>query len=189
MTEMSPYYFRTPSLCVGCFGKLSAVGQSAVTAVFPLPLWEAAPQTATGDATFRYSGWRVAWGVITTAAMVGLLIFVALSPATTGSLLTRAFVVLIALSPIYHFARFFRDPKEIEFTGDLVSVKYWGRSGTRSWRASDLQVAKPNLPVDAFETNRIVQTRSGAKAFSIWRELSGYRTVVTRLGGQAGKST
>ena len=167
--HVSPYYFRTPSLCRSCFAKLPAAERAAIEAEAPLEPWEAVdgPVQVPYRKDFAYRRGHRIYQDVVFALMAGLLLWVALDPRNTGSTLSRIGVIVITIVPLgWYYYLFLKSPKRLLLEGGSLKAFYRG-GRSKSWRLTDLARTRKSWRATLVGAEEFVDQR-GRGQFLVW---------------------
>ena len=140
-----------------------------IDAESPLEPWEDVDGPAQvpyrKDLEYR-RGYRIYQDVMF-ALMAGFLLWVAVSPRTTGSSLSRIGVILLVVVPLSHYYYLFlTNPKQFLLEGSSLKAFYRG-GRTRSWRLTDLAYTRNSWQARLVGAEEFVD-HGGRRQFLVW---------------------
>lgn len=142
-------------------------------------------RTAASDQrTYESSLARGVYETVVLLSGVAFLIWLAIGPRGFGSHISSAFIITVAISPLYYLYLYWTAPRRVTLINGVIEVQPW-LGPQRPWNLRDLTLREETTWSRLWGVREITD-HDGKLLFRVTRGLRGSAELCSRLGASPG---
>lgn len=134
--------------------------------------------------TYEFSLARIVYESVVLLLAVSFLIWAAIGPRSFGGRLSSAFIIVVALTPLYYLYLVWKSPRRVTLLDGVIKMRPW-LGPERSWNSRDLALGSETTWSRLWGVREVADHEKNLQ-FRLTRGMHGYAELCAQLQGSHG---